>query len=265
MKIDKQSNLYTIIYIVILVAVVGTALAFTSMSLKSRQQANADAAKMKQILASVRVTVEPGNDVKTVFDEIIVDQPVFNARGERVDGETAFDIDVMQQSQLPDAKRLLPVYVARLRDGSTKFIVPMHGNGLWGPIWGYIAFNADEKSTVYCAFFDHQSETPGLGAEITKPQFCDQFTGKSPYSAQGTFMGIAVVKKGMKAPQGEEFVDAISGGTITSKGVDAMLNNCLKPYEPILRELTATLSNPNMINTDNDAAKAASEEGRNNG
>lgn len=265
MKLNKQSNVYTILYIIILVVVVGTALAVTSMSLKDRQQANADAAKMKQILAAARITVADGENVSDVFNKCIVEQPVFDAQGQRIADAKAFDVDVQQQAQLPVDKRRLPVYVARLQDGSTKLIVPVYGSGLWGPIWGYLAFNDVENATVYGAFFDHQGETPGLGAEIAKPEFCDQFRDKSPYSANGRFMGIAVVKKGMKAPQGEEFVDGISGGTITSKGVDAMLSNCLKPYESILRELSTAAKCQTNVKPDNSADKAASDEGRQNG
>lgn len=265
MRLNKQSNIYTILYIVILVVVVGTALAVTSMSLKDRQQANADAAKMKQILAAARITVAPGENVSDIFNQCIVEQPVYDAQGKRIADAKAFDVDVQHQAQQPVEQRQLPVYIAKLQDGSTKLIVPVYGSGLWGPIWGYVAFNDDVHATVFGAFFDHQGETPGLGAEIAKPEFCNQFTGKSPYSAEGKFLGIAVVKKGMKASQGEDFVDAISGGTITSKGVDAMLNNCLKPYEPILRELSSATKGIDNVKPEKTATTAASDEGRQNG
>lgn len=265
MKLNKQSNLYTVIYIIVLVMVVGTALAFTSMSLKDRQQANADAAKMKQILAAARITVSEGENISEVFNKCIIEQPVFDTKGNRIAHAKAFDVDVQKQVQMPDAERHLPLYIAQLADGSIKLIVPMYGNGLWGPIWGYVAFDNTENATVYGAFFDHQGETPGLGAEIAKSQFSDQFRGKSPYGSNGKFMGIAVIKKGMKAPEGEAFVDGISGGTITSKGVDAMINNCLNPYKTILRELSAETSGQNPIGSDNRAVNGTSDEGRKNG
>lgn len=265
MRLNKQSNIYTILYIVILVVVVGTALAVTSMSLKDRQQANADAAKMKQILAAARITVAEGESVSEIFNRYIVEQPVYDAQGKRIDGSIAFDVDVQKQAQEAAEERLLPVYVAKLQDGATKYIVPVYGNGLWGPIWGYVAFNDDKAATIYGAFFDHQGETPGLGAEIAKPEFCDQFRGKSPYNADGKFLGIAVVKKGMKPNGDEEYVDGISGGTITSKGVDAMLSNCLKPYEPILNRLTNGTDGKNYVEPENSADKATSDEGRQNG
>ena len=129
----------------------------------------------------------------------------------------------------------LPVYVCTLADGSRKYILPVYGAGLWGPIWGYVAVDSD-GSTIYGAYFAHQGETPGLGAEIEKPAFSDHFEGRHLFK-EGKFQPIEVVKKGMVPTDGADYVDGISGGTITSKGVGAMLDNCLTPYKKFLRSL----------------------------
>jgi Na+-transporting NADH:ubiquinone oxidoreductase subunit C len=229
----KQSNVYTIIYIIVLVVVVGAALAFTATSLKDRQQANADADKMKQILAAVHVV--PDGDVQADFNKYITDQLVVNEDGQKIDGK-AFDIDVAVQSKEADtAKRLLPVYVCDMKDSGLKYILPVYGAGLWGPIWGYVALDSD-GSTVYGAYFAHASETPGLGAEIEKPAFTDQFPGKQMFKGD-QMLPVAVVKKGQAPTGNEDYVNGISGGTITSKGVSAMISNCLKPYEAFLKTL----------------------------
>lgn len=233
MKFNKQSNVYTIIYIVVMVLVVGTALAFTSLSLKERQQTNADADRMRQILAAAHITA-PADSVVSVFDSHITAQPVYNSRGRQVSADGAFGIDVAAEVRKPEAERQLPVFVCRT-DAGTKYILPLYGAGLWGPIWGYVAFDAD-GSTVYGAFFAHQGETPGLGAEIEKPAFSSQFDGKEMFKAD-RFMPIAVVKKGQKPAGNEDYVDGISGGTITSKGVGAMISNCLVPYQAFLKNL----------------------------
>ncbi len=231
---NKQSNVYTIIYIIVLVLVVGIALAATSLSLKDKQNANAAADTMRQILASVKVVPEQGKIIET-FDRYIISQPVYNAEGDSI-GANAFEVSVAKQSKEADAaKRQLPVYVCRLDDGAVKYIIPVYGAGLWGPIWGYIALDSD-GSTVYGAYFDHQGETPGLGAEITKPEFSNQFDNKQLFK-DGQFMPIEVVKKGQKPADGADYVDGVSGGTITSKGVGAMIANCLAPYEPFLKTL----------------------------
>ena len=233
MQMNKQGNTYTIIYIVILVLVVGAALAATSIALRPRQQANADADKMRQILLAARVNTTAG-DVIATFRELVDEQYVVNSRGERVEGD-AFTVNVAEQSKLPEAERQLPVFECKLPDGSIKYIVPVYGAGLWGPIWGYVAIDSD-GSTIYGAYFAHQGETPGLGAEIEKPAFSSQFEGKHLFK-NDVFRPIAVVKKGMLPPGDEDYVDGISGGTITSKGVGAMLANCLAPYEAFFSTL----------------------------
>lgn len=230
---NKQSNLYTLIYIIVLVTVVGSALGFTAISLKSRQEANANADKMRQILASVAIT--PAKDsVAADYARYIVDSYVVDSRGERIEGKDAFTVSVDNQSKTPEAERLLPVYECRTADGALKYILPLYGAGLWGPIWGYVSVDAD-GSTVYDAFFAHQGETPGLGAEIEKPAFSGQFAGKQLFK-DGRFMPIAVVKAGQHPAGDEDYVDGISGGTITSKGVGAMIANCLSPYREFLEK-----------------------------
>ncbi len=230
---NKQSNTYTIIYIIVLVVVVGAALAFTSLALRDKQQANADADKMKQILASANIT--PDQDVVASFDKYIVDQYVVNEKGEKVDGD-AFTVDMAKAVKEPAATRKLPVFVCRLDDGNLKYIIPVYGAGLWGPIWGYLAFD-DNGTTVYGAYFAHQGETPGLGAEIEKSFFSDEFKGKKVF-VDGKFLPIEVVKAGQKPVNPEaDYVDGVTGGTITSKGVGSMIDNCLTPYSEYLMSL----------------------------
>ncbi|MDE7387336.1 MAG: NADH:ubiquinone reductase (Na(+)-transporting) subunit C, partial [Muribaculaceae bacterium] len=118
------------------------------------------------------------------------------------------------------------------------YIIPLYGQGLWGPIWGYLALN-DNGSTIYGAYFSHQGETPGLGAEIEKPDFQNEFDGKQLFKGDN-FLPIAVVKAGQRPQGDEDYVDGISGGTITSKGVSNMLHNCLEPYKAYLESLNKT-------------------------
>ncbi len=232
--INKESKIYTIVYIVILVSVVGTALAFTSISLKDKQLDNANADKMRQILASVHIEA-PSDSIVQYYDRYIVDPFVVNINGERIPEADAFGVDVAGQSRMAEQERELPVYPCVLPDGSTKYILPLYGAGLWGPIWGYVSIESD-GNTIYGAYFAHQGETPGLGAEIAKPAFSDQFGGKELFK-NGIFNPVAVVKSGRLPNGGGDYVDGISGGTITSKGVDAMIKNCLSPYQNFLKNL----------------------------
>ena len=229
---NKQSNVYTVFYIIIMVVVVGVALAYTSMSLKDRQNDNVAADKMRQIISSLRIA--PEEDVKAQFAAVITDQYLVDAQGQRIDGD-AFAVTVANEVKKPAAERQLPVYEARVADGSLKYIIPVYGAGLWGPIWGYVALD-DDASTIYGAFFNHEGETPGLGAEITKDAFSSQFQGKEMFK-NGELVPVAVVKAGQTPTNGADYVDGISGGTITSKGVSAMLEDCFAPYNAFLQSI----------------------------
>ena len=104
----------------------------------------------------------------------------------------------------------LPLYLVN----DSICVVPMHGKGLWGPIWGYVALAPDGK-TILGANFDHKSETPGLGGEITTEKFQSQFKGKQ-ISSDGHYVPV-------------EF-DAITGATKTSNGVKEMIDNTMQMY-----------------------------------
>lgn len=231
---NKQSNTYTILYASVMVILVAAVLAVTSLSLKEKQTRNVEIDKMKQILSSVHIAAT-ADDAQSLYKKYIVDSYVLGADGKPVDGADAFGVDVAVQVKLPAAERRLPVYVCRLDNGAQKYIVPLYGAGLWGPIWGYLAIDAD-GNTIYGAYFAHQSETPGLGAEIQTEAFSGQFVGKHLFIG-GEFKPVAVEKKGQKPLNGAEYVDAVSGGTITSKGVQAMLSNSLDPYRRFLESL----------------------------
>lgn len=231
---NKQSNSYTIIYIIVMVLVVGAALATVATALKPEQQKNADADKMRQILMAVHCAPK-GNDAITAMFTEHVEGIVVNSSGEEVTGRDAFTVNVSNESREPAGERLLPVFVYSDSEVGTKYILPLYGQGLWGPIWGYIALN-DDGTTVYGAYFSHQGETPGLGAEIEKPEFTDQFAGRTLFK-DNTLYPIEVVKAGQRPAGNADYVNGISGGTITSKGVGAMLNNCLAPYEKYLSTL----------------------------
>lgn len=233
MSFNKQNNVYTIVYIVVLVALVGTGLAFASMGLRDKQQENENADKMQQILSAVRINVKGVETIPT-FNKVITGQLIVNIQGDSI-GADAFAVNVAAQNAKPLDERLLPVYIADI-DGEKKYVLPVRGNGLWGPIWGYIAFNAN-GSTIYGAYFAHEGETPGLGAEIEKPAFSDQFRGKVLFKGN-EFLPVNVLKIGTKPLNGEDYVDAVSGGTITSKGVAAMLDSGLSPYEAYLRKIS---------------------------
>lgn len=215
---NRDSNVYTVVYASVMVLLVAVVLAFTSQSLRSFQKENEDNDKRQQILRSINVSV-PAAQAKAKYEELIKEAFLVNENGQKVEGD-AFTATPQQH----------PVYVANV-NGETKYIMALSGSGLWGPLWGYLSVDSD-KNTVFGTDFSHQGETPGLGAEIAKPAFSNEFKGKKLF-IDGVFKSIAVVKPG-KSVLGQDYVDGISGGTITSQGVDQMLYNSLKGYVKFL-------------------------------
>lgn len=221
---NRDSNTYTVVYAAVMVVVVAVILAFLSQSLSGLQTKNLENDKRQQILRSINISVS-GSQAEAKYNELIKKSFIVNAEGQEVPGD-AFALDVQKGQE----EHLYPVFVAEV-DGKPKYIMAMYGAGLWGPLWGYISVDAD-KNTVYGTDFSHQGETPGLGAEITKPAFCNEFIGKKLF-VDGTFKSIAVVKPG-KSVEGQDYVDGISGGTITSQGVSTMLSHSLSGYVKFL-------------------------------
>ncbi len=212
MKLDTNSNTYTIVYSIVIVVIVAVLLALASQLLSPRQQANALLDKQKQILVALNQDYSHTNPAELYLS--LVNDTVYVG------------------------EEKLPVYVATI-DGETKYVLKLHGTGLWGGIGGYLALDAD-KNTIYGINFNHESETPGLGAEIVTAKFRNQFNGKHIRNAQGDLCSVAVLKAGKAADNGAEQVDAVSGATITSTGVSDMLYNRLHEYESFLNDGAST-------------------------
>ena len=209
---------------VVIITIVSLLLSITSGSLKSFQEDNVRLDTKKQILNSLP-GVELGEDAAATYAATIKEYNMLDAEGNVVKTlDPVADFDVKAE------EGQFPMYVAEI-DGETKYILPMNGAGLWGAIWGYMALN-DDRNTVFGVFFNHAGETPGLGAEIVTEKFRNPFIGKELLK-NGKFASIAIEKAGTKV-EGRDQVDAISGGTITSKGVEAMLSSSLVNYENFL-------------------------------
>ena len=234
MKINKENNVYTVVYAAVLVVVVGFALALVYQALRPAQLENIANDTKKQILAAALIYPAADENIGTLYDSHIKESYCIDSKGDKVEGASAFDINMASEVKKPADERVLPVFVCST-DKGVKYIVPVAGAGLWGPIWGYIAMNADGK-TIYGAYFGHQGETPGLGAEIERPAFSNQFEGKSIFGSNGDFESVLVVKKGQE-PAGRAYVNAVSGGTITSQGVQKMLFTSLEPYTAFFKNL----------------------------
>lgn len=234
-----NSNSYTIIYSAILVVVVAFLLAFVFQALKPAQDANVALDKQKQILFALNQSRKMTDaEAQQKYKDMIIADDIIDANGNVVKKGSQGGTQAGFKLNSQDAKNgQLALYRCKV-DGKEKYVIPVYGNGLWGPISGYIAINED-KATVFGAYFNHESETAGLGAEIKdNASWQAQFKGKHLFASDPTKIALSVVKKGtVKNPDNE--VDGVTGATLTSNGVSDMLKadkGGLQPYVKFLSQ-----------------------------
>jgi len=236
----NKSNTYIFIYSTVLVVLVAALLAMASNILKPFQEKNLEIAKKLEILHSVGKGWEASSaDSKNAYvdgeyDKYITKTIVVNASGDTVSGQNAFDINPNKELEKDSTSRVFPVFICTQDDGSQDYIFPVQGKGLWGPIWGYIALKSD-LNTIEGVYFDHQGETPGLGAEINTDWFQEPFKGKTIFKESGEFVSIQVAKSN-EPRDAAHAVDAISGGTITSKGLQKTIFDSMNRYLPYINK-----------------------------
>ena len=200
MKLNTNSNTYIILYSTILVLIVAFLLAFVSSSLKEKQDANVALDTEKQILNSLNLRGLSDEEAHATYEKIV-----------------KFD----------EAQK---VYVCTLENGDVKYVLPLKGQGMWGGISCFLAIDSD-KNTVYGAYFNHESETAGLGAEIKdNADWQAKFQGKKIFAAEGDAIALSVEK----AVNNETTVDAVTGATVTSTAVSKMLQEKLANYKDFL-------------------------------
>ena len=221
------SNLYIFGFSSALVLVVAAALSFTALALEDKQKENIEIERQQKILEALGVKSTKA-DVMSKYEQTIRQSIVTKTDGSIVEGVVARDIDLKVENKKPVSERLLPLYLAE-KDGKSLVVIPIRGAGLWGPMWGNVALGSD-MNTIIGVSFDHAGETPGLGAEINTVQYQQQFQNKRIFDQSNRFTSIRVEKPGTYTPNAHT-VDAISGGTITSKALEAMIRNGLEPYQ----------------------------------
>ena len=199
-KLNTNSNVYIIVYSTILVVIVAFLLAFVFKALKPMQDANVALDIKKQILYSLNIRDLDGAEAEAKYAEVVKEE------GE-IDGQKYYSCEI---------------------NGENILVVSLKGMGLWGGISGYIAIHGDQEPVVYGAYFNHESETAGLGAEIKDSQaWQEKFIGKKVFvdPADGSEVALSVVKK-VEDPTTQ--VDCVTGATLTSNGVNDMIKAGLK-------------------------------------
>ena len=229
-----NSNSYTIIYSAVIVVIVAFLLAFVFQALKPMQDANVALDKKKQILNSLNIRDLSNEEADAKYKEVVIADEVIDEKGKIVEAGTQGGEKAGFKLESKDYKAgKWALYICKV-NGSRKYVIPVYGMGLWGPISGYIALNED-KATVYGAYFNHESETAGLGAEIKdNVAWQEKFQGKKVFTS-GDDKTIALgVEKNVTDPATQ--VDAVTGATLTSNGVRDMLHEALGKYLTFLND-----------------------------
>ena len=240
-----DGNVYTVLFAVGMVIVVGALLAFLASFFKPTIDENKRIEKQQNILYAMGVNENGEGSVNFVskdvvgetFDKYITKQLVIQG-GSITEDEKAYLIDIKKEQTLAKEgkDRRFPLFVGE-KDGKKIYIAPIRGKGLWDAIWGYVGM--DENMVVQGAYFDHKGETAGLGANIKLRFFMDDFIGEHLFK-DGEFVGIEVSKSN-NDPKNEDKmdnqVDAIAGATITGNGVSAMIKVELRNYVPYFENL----------------------------
>ena len=232
---DVNKNSYTIGFATIMVFIVAALLSSAAIGLKPFQSKNIEQEKKQNILKSVGIE-KSREQAEIDYSTYIKEELVVNHLGEIKNGLLASNVDLSKELRKDLDQQSLPLFIAEDTLGQKKYIIPLRGTGLWGPVWGFISLN-DDLNTIYAAVFDHKSETPGLGAEINRPFFQDPFKGKKIMN-EGEFVSVVVLKKPNNEISLDHQVDGISGGTITSDGVSEMINERLSKYLPYFKSIS---------------------------
>ena len=245
-------NKYTFGFATLICVVCSLALSTVSMGLRDIQEDNRRRDLQKNILGALDLPEDGRTLVGEEIDEIYktrVEERVIDGGGKLVsdkdlnkDGVTdKGDVEVARTNVkgTDNTPEILSVYIRKDGDKDGAYALPVYGVGLWGPISGYIALDPQGREISGVTFFAPK-ETPGLGAEITKDKFKTQWVGKKVTGKGGATQTVHVVKGQAKVicPNDvEHCVDGVSGATITSRGVDAMVEQALSFYDPYLKQI----------------------------
>ena len=234
----QHSNFHTIKFISILTIIVSFILSLASTSLGPIQKHNIEIDKKKNILQSIGLDISNFNEMN-IMDEYKsrIRNIVLDLKGNMVSDIKHVDLKLIENNQtgqvsyFHDQNEYLLAYMSL---NPSAFIIPISGKGLWSTLYGYFALKDDYNTVNGITFYEH-GETAGLGGEVEKKWFQDNFIGKKIYTVDGELISIVVVKGKASDVLSDDFinhgVDGISGATITSNGLTSFLLRDLKRYK----------------------------------
>jgi len=235
---NRDSNIYTFLFVGIMIVGIASILAYTSQTLKPMQDENVKNEKMQNILSTVGINVSR-EEAEESYSRYITQELALKMDGSINESLNPFsDLNLAKELKKDYKDQHFPLYIADI-DSQRYYIIELRGVGLWDAIWGYISLKSD-FNTINGVSFDHKGETAGLGAEITKDWFKESFIDEKVFNKDGQLVGITVLKGNndpSNSDKDDHEVDAISGSTITGDGVTDMIKERLNNYLPYLKKL----------------------------
>lgn len=231
MSANNDSFFKTIFVAVALCLVCSVLVSTTAVSLKPQQKANASLDKKKNVLVAANL-LKPNTDIEKTFANIeqkfvdlekgifveVENPEAFDQRKQAKDPSTSIKIEndiasIMRRSKIAS------IYLVRENNKIETIILPIHGSGLFSTLYGFVALEADKQTVVGIKFYEH-GETPGLGGEVDNQNWLSTWQGKKLMSDNGKPQ-LKLVKS---MPKNEFEVDALSGATMTTNGLQHMLD-----------------------------------------
>lgn len=252
---DSIKNIIGVALLVCLVCSVLVSVAY--VALKPRQEANQKLEKLRNVLIAGDLLKE-NVDIESTFAEKIVPALVDLKTGEELPKEKMSGLlapetfDVKKVAKTPELSRPLSsaedrakirriptqmmVYFVKDGDSYSKVIFPIYGSGLWSVLYGFMSIDKDLKTIRGFTIYEH-GETPGLGGEVDNARWKESWKGKLVFDETGKY-DFKVIK-GQVAPGTTNEIDGLSGATLTTRGVDDMINFWFGPdgYAPFLESL----------------------------
>jgi len=223
-----RSDTYTIIFTSVVTVVLGLVISFTADSLRDKQEIN-EALDIKKNILSVlgynqALSVWTDDKIQSVYEKNIK--------------EISIDANGREIEKPLESNEYRKIYQSTENGSVSGYAIPISGKGLWGTMFGYFAIDPDAETVKGITFYKHK-ETPGLGGEVDKDWFKNNFIGKKLIDVSGNLVSVEVVKGYVSStdPNINHKVDGISGATITGKGVTTFLKADLKKYDPYFAKI----------------------------
>lgn len=248
MSAKKETFIGTVGIVVAVCLACSIVVSGAAVGLKEKQQRNATLDKQSNILEAAGLLADGTGSVTDIYGEFVEQKFVDLATGDFVEMDAGYDMykaaretdlssEVDGSAGFGRRADVASIYLIRGENGDVgRYILPVHGSGLWGIMKGFLAVDNDGVTSRALVYYEHM-ETPGLGAEVLNPKWKAQWDGKKLFRD-----GEIAIQVKKNVAQGDMYgVDALSGATLTSNGVQNTLDFWLgaQGFGPFLKTINS--------------------------